>query len=331
MGVRELTYGQALNEALRDEMRRDDSVFIMGEDVGPHGGVRGISAGLYEEFGERRVCDTPISEAGFVGVAIGAALMGLRPVAEIMYIDFAALVMDQMVNQAAKVRYMFGGKARVPLVMRTQGGGGMHYGAQHSQSLESWFVHIPGLVVVQPATPHDAKGLLTSEIRSDDPVVFIENKTLYETIGPVPEGEFTIPIGVADIKRSGSDVTIVATSKMVHVALDAAQQLAEEGIEAEVVDPRTLRPLDIDSIIGSVRKTKRLVVVSEGCRIGGFTSEVAACVMDEAFECLDAPIQRVAAKDVPIPYNERLENAVLPNTSDVVEAVRTVGLPARVV
>lgn len=318
--MRELSYRDALNEALHEEMGRDPTVCLLGEDVGRYGGVLQISRGLYERFGEKRVRDTPISEAGFTGIAVGAAMTGLRPVVEIMYIDFSALAMDQIVNQAAKARYMFGGKAKVPLVVRTQGGGGRGNAAQHSQSLEMWYVHTPGLIVLQPSTPYDAKGLLKSAIRDDNPVIFIEHKLLYNTTGPVPEDEYLVPIGVAEVKRPGKDVTIVATSRMALFALEAAEHLAEKGVQAEVIDPRTLKPLDLDAIVRSVAKTGRLVVANEGALTGGFTAEVAARVQRAAFDWLDAPIFQVAAKDVPLPYNGRLESEALPSVDGIVQA-----------
>lgn len=320
MVVRELQYREALNEALHEEMARDPSVCILGEDVGSYGSPFKITRGLFERFGEKRVRDTPISEEGFVGIAVGAAMTGLRPVVEILYIDFSTLAMDQIVNQAAKARYMFGGKARVPLVIRTQGGGGRGNAAQHSQSLEMWYVHVPGLVVIQPSVPYDAKGLLKSAIRDDNPVIFIEHKLLYNTTGPVPEEEYLIPIGVADVKRPGDDVTIVATSRMVLFTLNAAEELARRGIEAEVIDPRSLKPLDLDTIVRSVKKTGRLVVVNEGHLTGGFTAEVAARVQREAFDWLDAPIMQVATEDVPLPYNGRLELEAIPSEQDIIKA-----------
>lgn len=322
--MRELTYRDALNEALREEMARDESVFVIGEDVGQHGGPMQVVKGLWQKYGDWRVRDAPISEAGFVGLGVGAALTGLRPVVEIMYIDFAALALDQIVNQAAKARYMFGGKARVPLVIRTQGGGGRGNAAQHSQSLEMWYAHVPGLIVIQPSTPADAKGLLKTAIRSDNPVMFIEHKLLYNTKGLVPDDEYTIPLGVADIKRAGRDVTIVAHSRMVLFALNAAEQLAAQNIDAEVIDPRTLKPLDLDTIVKSVKKTHRLVVVSEGVRMGGFASELAAQIQDTAFDWLDAPVARVTTEDVPIPYNERLELEALPTQDDIVRAAKQI-------
>jgi pyruvate/2-oxoglutarate/acetoin dehydrogenase E1 component len=322
--MRELTYREALNEALHEEMARDPAVCLLGEDVGRYGGPFQVTRGLYERFGEKRVRDTPISEEGFVGIAVGAAMTGLRPVVEILYIDFSTLAMDQIVNQAAKAHYMFGGKAQVPLVIRTQGGGGRGNAAQHSQSLEMWYVHVPGLIVVQPSTPYDAKGLLKAAIRDDNPVIFIEHKLLYNTTGPVPEEEYLIPLGAVDVKREGSDVTIVATSRMLVFALNAAERLARQGIEAEVIDPRTLKPLDVDAIVRSVQKTGRLVVVNEGHRTGGFTAEVAARLQGEAFDWLDAPIMQVATEDVPLPYNGRLELEAIPGERDIVDAVHQV-------
>lgn len=322
MTIRELQYRQALNEALHEEMGRDPMTCVLGEDIGSYGSPFKITEGLYERFGEKRVRDTPISEAGFCGLAVGAAMTGIRPVVEVLYVDFIALAMDQIVNQAAKARYMFGGKARVPLVIRAQGGGGRGNAAQHSQSLEMWFVHIPGLIVIQPSTPYDAKGLLKSAIRNDNPVVFLEHKLLYNTTGPVPDEEYLVPIGVADVKRAGDDVTIVATSRMVSFALNAAEKLAQHGIEAEVIDPRTLKPLDIESIVHSVQKTGRLVVVNEGHLTGGFTAEVAARVQREAFDWLDAPIMQVATEDVPLPYAGTLELEALPAVEDIVNAVQ---------
>jgi pyruvate/2-oxoglutarate/acetoin dehydrogenase E1 component len=303
-------------------MARDPMVCLMGEDIGSYGSPFKVTEGLYERFGEKRVRDTPISEAGFCGLAVGAAMTGLRPVVEVLYVDFVALAMDQIINQAAKARYMFGGKAQVPLVMRAQGGGGRGNAAQHSQSLEMWFVHVPGLIVVQPSTPFDAKGLLKSAIRDDNPVIFLEHKLLYNTTGLVPDEEYLAPIGVADVKRAGDDVTIVATSRMVLFAMNAAQELAQHGIEAEVIDPRTLKPLDTGTIVRSVQKTGRLVVVNEGHLTGGFTAEVAARVQREAFDWLDAPIMQVATEDVPLPYSGLLELEALPAVEDIVNAVQ---------
>jgi pyruvate/2-oxoglutarate/acetoin dehydrogenase E1 component len=322
MMSRQVQYRQALNEALHEEMARDPMVCLMGEDIGSYGSPFKVTEGLYERFGEKRVRDTPISEAGFCGLAVGAAMTGLRPVVEVLYVDFVALAMDQIINQAAKARYMFGGKAQVPLVMRAQGGGGRGNAAQHSQSLEMWFVHVPGLIVVQPSTPFDAKGLLKSAIRDDNPVIFLEHKLLYNTTGLVPDEEYLAPIGVADVKRAGDDVTIVATSRMVLFAMNAAQELAQHGIEAEVIDPRTLKPLDTGTIVRSVQKTGRLVVVNEGHLTGGFTAELAARVQREAFDWLDAPIMQVATEDVPLPYSGLLELEALPAVEDIVNAVQ---------
>ena len=324
MSERTITYVKALNEALREEMLRDDSVLVMGEDIAAHNGPFRVTEGLFKEFGAKRVRDTPLSEAAIAGAAAGAAVTGLRPVAEIMFIDFSTLATDQIINQAAKMRYMFGGKIRVPVVYRTQGGAGRGNAAQHSQSLESWYVHIPGLWVVQPSTPYDAKGLLKSAIRNDNPIVFIEHKGLYFTKGPVPEEEYTIPLGVADVKREGEDVTLFATSKMVHVAVEAAEELAKAGISCEVIDPRTLKPLDIETLLASVRKTHRLVVVVEACLTGSFASEVAARMGEEAFDELDAPILRVGGEDVPIPYAGNLEAEAVPQVKDVIQAVKRI-------
>ena len=324
MADREITFVQALNEALQEEMRRDERVFIMGEDIGLYGGAFKVTRDLIDEFGPKRVRNTPISEAAIVGTAAGAALTGTRPVAEIMYVDFTTLGMDQIVNQMAKIRYMFGGKATVPVVIRTQGGAGRGNAAQHSQSLEAWFVHVPGIYVVQPSTPYDAKGLLKSAIRDDNPILFLEHKMLYNVKGMVPEGEYVVPLGKADIKRPGADVTIVATSWMVHHALAAAETLSEQGIEAEVIDPRTLKPLDKDTIIKSVKKTLHLVIVNEGCRTGGFAAQLAGMLLEDVFDYLDAPIKIVASEDVPIPYNHVLEYETIPGEKDVVAAVTAI-------
>lgn len=322
-GTRELTYTEALNEAMHQEMARDESVFIMGEDIGATGGIFGTTKGLYDRFGEVRVRDTPISEPAFCGAGVGAAVAGMRPIVEVQIFDFVTLMMDMLVNQAAKFRYMMGGEPTVPLVVRGPQGGGIRLAAQHSQSLEAWFAHVPGLVVVAPSTPYDAKGLLTAAIRDDNPVVFLEHKLLYfGEAEPVPEEPYAIPLGKADIKREGSDVTIIATQAMVARALSAAQQLENEGVSAEVIDPRTLRPLDEETILDSVRKTNRLVVVHEAWTRGGFGSEVSAMVMEKAFDWLDAPVTRVGAPDVPMPFNDRLELAVIPSVDRIVEAVR---------
>ncbi len=323
-GTRELTYAQALNEALFEEMRRDPSVFVMGEDVAiwGGGGIFGVTKGLVEEFGAERVRDTPISEEAIVALAVGAAATGSRPVAEIMYVDFMGLAMEPITNQAAKLRYMFGGKAKVPMVVRAQEGAGRGNAAQHSQSLEAWFCHIPGLKVVTPSMPADAKGLLKSAIRDDNPVIFLEHKALYFTKGHVPEGEHLVPLGVADVKRPGQDVTFVGIHATIHKALEAAGKLAEEGIELEVVDPRTLVPLDEEAIVESVRKTGRLIVSHEAYTRGGYGAEIVTRVVESAFDYLDAPPVRVCAKDVPVPYAASLETAALPQPDDIAEAAR---------
>jgi len=322
--MRKLTFAQALNEALKQEMRRDPTIYVAGEDVGKYGGIFGVTAGLLEEFGEERVRDTPITESAIIGSAVGAAAAGLRPVVEIMFIDFIGVALDQLFNQAAKMKYMFGGKAKLPIVVRTTCGAGMCAAAQHSQSLEAWFMHIPGLKVVAPSTPYDAKGLLISSIRDDNPVLFIEHKMLYGIEGEVPEEPYTIPLGVADIKREGKDVTVVATMAMVHKALEAAEDLAKEGIEVEVVDPRTLSPLDKETIINSVKKTHRLVIVHEAVKQAGPGAEIAAIVAEEAFEYLDAPIKRVAAPFTPVPFSPVLENAYIPSKESIISAVKEV-------
>lgn len=321
--MREIRYFEALNEALAEEMRRDPAVFLMGEDIGLFGGTFRVTEHLMAEFGARRVRDTPIAEAGIVGLAIGAALGGLRPVPELMTMNFAIVAMDQIINHAAKLRYMFGGQVRLPITIRAAGGGGTQKAAQHSHSIESWFVNAPGLRVVLPSTPYDAKGLLKTAIRSDDVVMFVEHEMLYSTRGPVPEPEeeYLIPFGRADVKRRGADVTVVAWSRMVHEALRAAEELAEEGIEAEVIDPRTLDPLDWDTIAGSVARTRRCVVAEEGWRKVGVGAELAARLQETLFYELDAPVQRVAAADVPTPYARNLEQAALPNATDIVRAV----------
>ncbi len=318
---RELTMAEALNEALHGEMERDSGVFIVGEDIAQIGGLFQVTAGLLEKFGPQRVIDAPISEAGQVGAGVGAALVGCRPVVELQIADFVTLTMDQVVNHAAKWRYMSGGKVTVPFVLRGAVSSGIGMAGQHSQTLEAWFVHAPGLVVIMPSTPFDAKGLLTAAIRDDNPVVFLEKRLLYSRRGPVPEGDYTVPIGVADVKREGADVTVACYSQGVHMALQAGRQLAEQGIELEVVDLRTLKPLDIETLGTSVRKTGRLVVVSEGARAGGFASEVVARIVDEAYDSLRAAPVRVTAKDTPIPYAAQLERAVMPQVDDLVAAV----------
>jgi 2-oxoisovalerate dehydrogenase E1 component len=320
---REMTYVEALNAALHAEMARDERVFLMGEDVGLIGGIFGVSRGLRERFGEGRVRDTPISEPSFVGMGVGAAVAGMRPIVEIQIWDFVAMTMDQIVNQAAKIRYMLGGRATVPLVIRGPQGGGIRLAAQHSQSLEAWFVHVPGLVVVAPSTPYDAKGLLATAIRDDNPVIFLEHKMLYPTKGPVPDGEYLIPFGKADVKRPGTDVTVVATQMMVQRALGAAQDLESDGVSVEVIDPRTLVPLDEEAILESVRKTHRLVIIHEAVKRGGWGAEVAALVSERALDELDAPIVRLGARNVPMPYNDRLEQATIPSREDIAAAVRS--------
>ena len=322
-GDRSLSYVDALNEALHQEMAQDDSVFLMGEDVGITGGIFQVSKGLMERFGEERVRDTPISEATFVGCGVGAAIAGMRPVVELQIFDFVALTMDMLVNQAAKFRFMLGGKPTVPLVVRGPQGGGIRLAAQHSQSLEAWFTHVPGLVVVAPSTPYDAKGLLVSAIRDNNPVIFLEQKLLYlSQPAPVPEELYAIPLGKADVKQVGTDVTVIATSAMVPRALSAAALLAREGISVEVVDPRTLQPLDEETILESVRKTNRLLIVHEAWVKGGFGAEIAAMVGDKAFDYLDAPIARLGAPHAPMPFNDRLELEVIPSQERIAEAVR---------
>jgi len=315
-------YRQALNEALREEMLRDETVFAIGGGIAKRGGSYKVTVGLLDEFGPRRVIDAPISEASFTGMGVGAAITGMRPVVEILFIDFTSLIIDQIVNQAAKYRFMSGGKGRVPMVLRTQGGSGNGLAAQHSQSLEAWYYHVPGLKVVMPSTPYDAKGLLKSAIRDDDPVIFIEHKLLYMAKGPVPENDYVVELGVGDVKRAGKDVTVVAWSGMVNRALSAAEALAEVGIDAEVIDPRTLVPLDKELILNSVRKTERLVIVQEAVRRGGVASDIASIVQQEAFDYLDAPIEIVAGKNTPIPFNVHLEQASVPQKRDIIDAIR---------
>jgi acetoin:2,6-dichlorophenolindophenol oxidoreductase subunit beta len=328
---RVLTYAQALNEALREEMRRDPAVMLMGEDIGVWGGggVFGVTRGLLDEFGAERVRDTPISEAGFTGIGLGAALAGLRPVVEYMYIDFAMLAMDQICNQAAKIRWMLGGGVDVPLVIRAQQGAGRGNGPQHSQSLEAWFTHNPGLAVVLPSTPYDAKGLLKTAIRSNDPVIFLEHKMLYGVSGLVPETDYTVPFGQASILREGKDVTCVGLSIMNNKALEAAEILAAEGIELEVIDPRTLVPYDRRTVARSIAKTGRLLVTHQAPERAGVGAEIVACALEDAFDYFDAPPVRVCGKNIPIPYNLSLEAAVIPQTEDVVQAARRLvqGLP----
>jgi 2-oxoisovalerate dehydrogenase E1 component len=320
--TRQIRYWEALNEALQEELDRDERVFIMGEDVGLYGGAYGATRGLFEKYGPERVRDTAISEAAIGGAAVGAAMTGMRPVAEIMYVDFTPLAMDQIANQGAKNRYMFGGRTKVPMVIRTEGGAGRCIAAHHSQSLEALWVHFPGIYVVMPATPYDAKGLLKTCIRDDNPIMFIEHKMLYGTRGPVPEEEYLIPLGVADVKRPGKDATVVAYSRQVLFALQAAEQLATEGIEAEVVDLRCLKPLDMATVVESVKKTGRLVVVNEAYRTGGFPGELITRICEEAFFFLDGPPVRVTAADVPVPMSQVLEDAAIPQVADIVRTVR---------
>ena len=317
-----MSYREALNQAMREEMRRDSRIFLIGEEVGYYQGAFKVSKGFVEEFGPQRVVDTPITEAGFTGLAIGAAMAGLHPIVELMTMNFGILALDQIVNNAAKIHYMSGGQLSVPLVIRGPGSAAHQLGAQHSQSLEAWFCHVPGLKVIAPATPHDAKGLLKSAIRDKNPVIFLEAQLLYGTKGDVGDGEYTIPIGVAEVKRAGRDVTIVAYSKMLLLALEAADQLSREGIEVEVIDPRTLNPLDLPTIVASVKKTGRLVIVEEGWRFCGLGAQIAESVYAAAFDYLDAPIQRVTGEDVPMPYSRPLEDAALPDKTRVIEAVK---------
>lgn len=325
MSTRELSFAQAIREALDEELARDEKIFLFGEDIGAWGGVFRTTEGLYEKYGPERVIDTPLSEEGYVGMAVGIAMTGMHPVPEIMFGDFITLAMDQIVNQAAKMRYMTGGQVAVPITIRATMGGGRSSGAQHSQSWHAWFAHVPGLKVVVPSTPYDAKGLLKTALREPNPVLFFEDKVMYHKIkGLVPEEEYLIPFGIADIKREGSDVTIVALSRMVHTALAAADQLAQQGISAEVIDPRTLTPLDEDTLIQSVCKTGGAVIVDEGYQRFGVTAELAAVIAKGAFDYLDAPIERVAAMDVPIPFSPPLEFATIPDEERIIQAVHRV-------
>ena len=319
-----ITMREAISQALWEEMERDAKVFILGEEIGVWGGTYAVTKGFYDHFGPERVRDTPISEAAIIGAAIGSALTGLRPVAELMTINFAFVAMDHIVNQAAKMHYMFGGQMVLPLVIRTVGGGGRQLGATHSQTPDAIFAHFPGLKVVAPGTPADAKGLLKTAIRCNDPVLFIEHATLYQTRGEVPEGEHLVPIGKSVVQREGKHVTIVTYSKMLEISLKAAAQLAEEGIEAEIVDLRTLRPLDMAPVIESFKKTNRAVVVEEGWKSFGVGAEVSARIYEEAFDYVDAPVKRVAQAEVPLPYNKALEQLALPKVEDVVKAVKEV-------
>lgn len=321
----EITYLEAIRQALWEEMKRDERVFILGEDIGRYGGAFGVTMGMLDEFGPERIRETPISEPTIVAAAVGAALLGMRPVAEIMFMDFMFLAMDQLANQAAKMRFMFGGKATVPMVVRMPNGSGSGAAAQHSQSLESMLMHVPGLKVVLPSTPYDAKGLLLASIRDPNPVCFIEHKQLYKTKGMVPEGEYTLPIGKADVKRAGKDLTVVASGVMVLRALKVAEKLAPQGLDVEVIDVRSLRPLDGETILASVRKTSRLLVVHEACQTGGWAGEVIAQVAESpVFDYLDMPIRRLAGKDIPIPYNRGLERAAVPQEEDIEAEIRAI-------
>lgn len=321
---RELFFGEAIKEALAEELRRDPRVFMIGEDIAEAGTTFKVLNGLVEEFGPERIIDSPISEPGFTGLGVGSAMTGMRPVVDIMFGDFSGLIMDQVMNQAAKIHYMSGGKLKVPMVLRTTMGAGRRSAAQHSQSLHAWYSHIPGLKVVVPSTPYDAKGLMKSAIRDDNPVIVLEDKMMYKTIkGPVPEGEYTVPLGVADVKRAGEDVTLVATSSMVYVALEAAEQLSQLGISAEVIDPRTMVPLDKPALVESARKTSRAIIIDEGYEQYGVTAELASVIADGAFYYLDAPVKRLGAMNVPIPFSPALEDLTIPNASQVVEMAKT--------
>lgn len=322
--MRKISFGEALREALQEEMRRDETVFVLGEDIALHGGDFGVTKGLLDEFGEKRVRDTPISETAIVGLSLGAASVGMRPVAEIMFSDFLGVCMDQILNQVSKMRYMSGGQVKTPVVIRTAFGAGISAGPQHSQSPEAFFVHIPGLQVVMPSTPYDAKGLLKTAIRNDNAVIFFEHKLLYGVKGDVPEQEYLIGFGEADIKRNGTDVTIVATGLMVKEALAAAETLEKDGLTAEVIDPRTLVPLDEKTLISSVKKTGRAVVVHEAWKRSGFGAEIAAMIMEEAMDYLDAPVKRVGGLNVPTPFSPALEKYVVPNENDIVKAVKEI-------
>lgn len=319
-----MIFAQAIKDAHVVEMERDPNIYVAGEDVGVFGGCFGVTAGLLDQFGEKRVKDTPITESAIVGTAVGAASTGLRPIIEMMFVDFIGVALDQLYNQAGKMKYMFGGKAKIPMVMRASCGAGIGAAAQHSQCLEALFMHLPGLKVVMPSTPYDAKGLLIEAIRDDNPVVFLEHKMLYAMEGEVPEGAYTIPFGKADIKREGKDVTVVATANMVHTALGAAEKLAADGISIEVVDPRTLYPLDMETIIASVKKTHRLVILHEEVKFAGSGAEIAAQVAEDGFDYLDAPILRVAAPFCPVPFSPPLEKAYIPSEQQLIDAVKKV-------
>jgi len=322
--MKKVYYNQALNEALMEEMKRDERVFLLGEDIGIYGGVYRVTHKLIDMFGEERVKDTPISEAAMTGIAIGVAIAGMRPIVEIMYMDFIGLVLDQLINQASCLHYISGGQVCVPMVLRTQGGAAPLGGARHSKSLEVWLTHIPGLKVIMPSNPYDAKGLLKAAIRDNNPVVFIEHKLLYEVRGEIPDEEYIIPIGKADIKKKGKDLTIIATSRMVQEALYAAKDLEKEGINVEVVDPRTLIPLDKETILNSIKKTNRAIVVHEAWKTCGFGAEIVSIIMEEAFDYLDAPVKRVGGIDVPIPYSTALASQLIPNKDSIISAVKEV-------
>jgi pyruvate dehydrogenase E1 component beta subunit len=325
MSTRKLTFAQAIREALDEEMAHNPKLVVMGEDVGAWGGVFRTTEGLFDKYGPDRVIDTPLSEEGFVGLAVGAAMTGMHPVPEIMFGDFITLAMDQIVNQAAKMRYMTGGQVQVPITIRTTMGGGRSSGAQHSQSWHTWFAHVPGLKVVVPSTPYDAKGLLKTALRDSNPVVFFEDKVMYTKVkGAVPEDEYTIPFGKADIKREGTDVTLIAMSRMVHTSMAAAEQLAKEGISAEVIDPRTLTPLDEDTLIKSVCKTGGAVIIDEGYQRFGITAELASVITYGAFDFLDAPVERIGAMDVPIPFSPALEFATIPDENKIIDRVHRI-------
>lgn len=322
MPDRVITYSEAIREALREELKNDPRVFLMGEDIGIYGGAFAVTLGLYEEFGPERIIDTPISEAAIIGAAAGASLVGMRAVAEIQFSDFIAIGMDQLVNQAAKIRFMFGGKATVPMVVRAPIGSGTGAAAQHSQSQEAWYAHVPGLKVVLPSNPADAKGLLKSAIRDNNPVIFLEHKLLYKTKGTVPEEEYFIPIGKADVKRTGTDLTVIGYSNLIPKSLQAAENLAQEGISVEVLDLRTLRPLDTETISQSIQKTHRALVVYEAPQLGGFGAEVAAFIGEKCFDDLDAPVMRLGGLEMPPPYNPRLEKQLVPQVEDIMNGVR---------
>jgi len=319
--MREITYAEAIREALHEEMMKDSRVFLIGEDIGAYGGAFKITDGFLKEFGPERVRDTPISEAAIVGAAIGSALIGLRPIAEIMYMDFIPICLEQLANQAAKMRFMSGGQLKVPIVVRTQYSLGRAHGAQHSQFLPSWFLQIPGLKVVLPSTPYDAKGLLKTAMRDGNPVLFIECSLLYRIKGPVPEEEYTISFGQADVKRKGDDITIVAISRMVHESMAAANALEGEDLNVEVIDPRTIQPLDTETIVGSVKRTGRLVIAEDDSKTGGVGAEIAATVIEKAFDYLDAPIMRVAAPDIPIPFSPSLEKEYMPSMDKIIQTI----------